>query len=103
MGAARQGSIRSPHYKGGGVVFGPEPRSYRQNTPRRMRRQALVASLSEKVRNGDLIVVDEISVDTAKTAHMAAVLDALDAGPNAILVGMARMPRCSSRRGTSRA
>ena len=86
MGAARQGSIRSPHYKGGGVVFGPTPRSYRQSTPRRMRRQALVASLSDKVRNDELIVVDEISVDAPKTSRMAAVLDALDAGPNAILV-----------------
>ncbi len=86
MGAARQGSIRSPHYKGGGVVFGPEPRSYRQSTPRRMRRQALVASLSDKVRNDELIVVDEISFETPKTAHMAAVLEALDVGPNSILV-----------------
>jgi large subunit ribosomal protein L4 len=86
MGAARQGSIRSPHYKGGGVVFGPAPRSYRQNTPRRMRRQALVASLSDKVRNDELIVVEEISVDAPKTSRMSAVLDALDAGPNAILV-----------------
>ena len=86
MGAARQGSIRSPHYKGGGVVFGPTPRSYRQRTPRRMRRQALVASLSDKVRNDELIVVDEISVDAPKTSQMAAVLEALDAGRNAILV-----------------
>ena len=86
MGAARQGSIRSPHYKGGGVVFGPTPRSYRQRTPRRMRRQAIVASLSDKVRNDELIVIDEISVDPPKTSLMAAMLDALDAGPNAILV-----------------
>jgi large subunit ribosomal protein L4 len=86
MGAARQGSIRSPHYKGGGVVFGPEPRSYHQRTPRRMRRQALVASLSDKVRNDELIVVDEISVGAPKTSHMATVLEALDVGPNAILV-----------------
>ncbi len=86
MGAARQGSIRSPHYKGGGVVFGPTPRSYRQRTPRRMRRQALVASLSDKVRNDELIVVDEISVDAPKTSQMTAVLEALDAGRNAILV-----------------
>lgn len=86
MGAARQGSIRSPHYKGGGVVFGPSPRSYRQRTPRRMRRQALVVSLSDKVRNDELIVVDEISVDTPKTSQIATVLEALDAGPNAILV-----------------
>ena len=86
MGAARQGSIRSPHYKGGGVVFGPTPRSYRQRTPRRMRRQALVASLSDKVRNNELIVVDEIAVEAPKTSQIAAVLEALDAGPNAILV-----------------
>ena len=80
MGAARQGSIRSPHYKGGGVVFGPTPRSYRQRTPRRMRRQALVASLSDKVRNDELIVVDEINVAGAKTSQMAAVLEALGRG-----------------------
>ncbi len=86
MGAARQGSIRAPHYKGGGVVFGPEPRSYRQQTPQRMRRQSLVASLSDKVREGELIVVDEISVDTPKTSQSAGILEALDAGTNAILV-----------------
>jgi len=85
-GAARQGSIRSPHYRGGGVVFGPSPRSFRQNTPRRMRRQSLVASLSDKVRGDELIIVDQFSLDTPKTSQMVAVLKSLDAGPNAIFV-----------------
>ena len=49
-GRARQGSIRSPQFRGGGVVFGPHPRSYRHRTPKRMRRMSLVAVLSDKVR-----------------------------------------------------
>ena len=64
-GRARQGSIRSPQWKGGGTVFGPRPRSYRQRTPKRVKRQALVATLSDKARDNSLIVVENLSFEPA--------------------------------------
>ena len=62
-GRSRQGSIRSPIWRGGGIVFGPAPRSYRQATPRRMRRQAMLAVLSDKAREEQLVVLDELAMD----------------------------------------
>ena len=85
-GAARQGTIRAPHYKGGGVVFGPHPRSYRQRTPKRMRRLSLITTLSEKVRAGDLVVLESLNFEVPKTKEFARMLDALDVGPKALLV-----------------
>jgi len=57
-GHARQGSIRAPHYRHGGVVFGPKPRSYHHDVPKKMRRLAIRSALSDKVANKNLIVVD---------------------------------------------
>ena len=85
-GGARQGTIRAPHWKGGGVVFGPHPRSYRQRTPKRMRRLSLITVLSEKARAGDLLVLDSLDLEVPKTKEFARILDALDAGPKALLV-----------------
>jgi len=85
-GQARQGTIRAPHWKGGGVVFGPHPRSYRQRTPKRMRRLSLVTSLSEKVRAGDLVVLESLVLEAPKTKEFSRILDALDVGPKALLV-----------------
>ena len=59
-GGSRQGSIRSPLWVGGGRAFGPTPRSYRQNTPKKMRRIAILSALSSKYRDGNLIVLDDI-------------------------------------------
>jgi len=56
-GRARQGTIRAPHWRGGGAVFGPHPRSYRQSTPRKMRHAALRVALSSKVADENLIVL----------------------------------------------
>lgn len=86
LGRARQGSIRAPHWKGGGVVFGPRPRSFRHNTPRRMRRLSLISALSDKIRDDQLVVLDSLSLETSKTAEMAGILNAIEAGPSAILV-----------------
>src|SRR5919107_3156942 len=66
-GRARQGSNRSPQWKGGGVVFGPHPRSYEQDMPRKMRRLAIRSVLSAKVSEGKLVVVEAPSMDTPKT------------------------------------
>lgn len=73
-GRARQGSIRSPQWKGGGVVFGPTPRDYKFNVPKKVRRQALYSALSSKLDEGKLIVLDEISLPENKTKHMAQLL-----------------------------
>ena len=86
-GRARQGSIRSPQWKGGGVVFGPAPRSYNQRTPRRMRRESLRIALSDKVRAGQLLVVENLELEETKTREMARVLKALNAVSSVLLVG----------------
>ena len=85
-GRSRQGSIRAPHWKGGGVVFGPGPRSYRHHTPKRMRRLSLVTALSDKVREGQIVVLEALVLESSKTKEMVRVLEALDAGPAALLV-----------------
>ncbi len=85
-GMARAGSIRSPVWRGGGIVFGPSPRSFRHNTPKRMRRLSLVATLSEKVRTEELVVLDALTLESPATKNMVGVLDALGAGPSVLLV-----------------
>ncbi len=76
-GRARQGSIRAPHRRGGGIVFGPTPRSYRQDLPKRMRRLALRSVLSAKAAGGDLRVIDELTFDKPKTKELQDLLDTL--------------------------
>ncbi|KPV44152.1 50S ribosomal protein L4 [Alicyclobacillus ferrooxydans] len=76
-GRARQGSTRSPQWKGGGVVFGPTPRTYELKVPKKVRRLALYSALSSKVDEGKLIVLDDLAVSEAKTKHMATLLQAL--------------------------
>lgn len=76
-GRARQGSIRSPQWRGGGVVFGPSPRDYSYRLPRKVRRLAIKSVLSQKVIDGDLIVVDELALAQPKTKEFTAVLNNL--------------------------
>lgn len=85
-GRARHGSTRSPIWVGGGVTFGPKPRSYRQALPRKVRRAALKSALSAKVLAGDLIVLDSLSLPEAKTKRMAEILKALGASEKALVV-----------------
>ena len=85
-GGARQGSIRSPIMRGGGIAFGPRPRDYRHRTTKRARRQALLAVLSEKVREDRLIILDHLVLERHKTKEMVQVLEALDTGPSVLLV-----------------
>ena len=85
-GRARAGSIRSPIWRGGGVTFGPRPRSYRHNTPKRMRRGALLSALSGKAQEGGIVVVENFDLDDDKTQTVAMVLNMLDAGPSVLLV-----------------
>jgi large subunit ribosomal protein L4 len=76
-GRARQGSVRAPHRRGGGVVFGPRPRSYDQDLPKRMRRLAIRSVLSAKAADGSLRVIDALSMDQPKTKEVATTLAAL--------------------------
>ncbi len=85
-GRARQGSIRSPQWRGGGIVFGPIPRSYRQRTTKRMKRQSLKATLSDKVRENQLVVVENLELEHAKTKDMAQFLQSLDVTSSVLLV-----------------
>lgn len=85
-GGARQGSIRAPHYRGGGVTFGPRPRKFGHHTPKRMKRLSLLATLSDKVRQKELVVVKTLNLERSMTKEMVEVLEALDAGPSVLLV-----------------
>jgi len=78
-GNARQGTIRAPHYVGGGVVFGPSPRDYDYKVNRKVRRLALKIVLSEKVRQDSLIAVESITLASHKTKEMDTVLNSLKA------------------------
>lgn len=85
-GRARAGTIRAPHFRGGGVVFGPSPRSYRQRTPKRMKRLALIATLSDKARENRLVVLENLDLDPPKTKEMVKALKAIDASTSVLLV-----------------
>ena len=86
-GSSRQGSIRSPLWKGGGVTFGPAPRSYRQRTPKKMRRAAIRMTLSDKARAGNLIVLQDLAFDSPKTKDFVAMMQALGLERSVLLVG----------------
>ena len=76
-GRARQGSIRSPQWRGGGVVFGPTPRSYAYSMPRKQRRLAIKSVLSQKLIDKDLIVLDQLTMSAPKTKEFKSILDDL--------------------------
>ena len=77
-GRARQGSIRSPHWRGGGVALGPTPRSYAQRTPKKMVRLALCSALSDRAADGKVVVLDEWSIDAPRTKDALAALETLE-------------------------
>jgi large subunit ribosomal protein L4 len=85
-GHARQGSARAPHRTGGGVAFGPRPRSYRQALPKRMKRLAIRSVLSGKVADGQLAVVDELSLERPRTKEIAGLLQSLGIERSALVV-----------------
>jgi large subunit ribosomal protein L4 len=76
-GRARQGSIRSPHWRGGGIAHGPKPRDYRQRTPKKMVRLALCSALSDRAAEGKVMVVDDWGIDVPRTKRAKEVLEAL--------------------------
>ena len=85
-GHARQGSIRSPQWVGGGVAFGPKPRDYSYRLNRKLRRLALLSALSAKAAAGEIVVVDEFKVDEYKTKTVVGMLSAVGAGKKALIV-----------------
>lgn len=85
-GNARQGSIRAPQWRGGGVAHGPKPRSYDQRTPKKMKRLALASALSDRMSEGKVIVVNSWGFDTPKTKDAAAALASLGASGRVLVV-----------------
>ena len=85
-GRARQGSIRAPQWTKGGVVFAPKPRDFRKKMNSTAKRGALVSALSKKLADGELLVVDEITVSAPKTKEMAAFRKALKLTGKAVVV-----------------
>ena len=89
-GRARQGSRRAPHFAGGGVVFGPHPRSYEQRLPRRMKRLALRGALTSKFGDDAIRVIDSFGLEAIRTKDFVGVLDALSAAGRVLVVAPAR-------------
>ena len=85
-GRARQGSTRSPHWRHGGVVFGPTPRSYAQKMPLKMRQLALRSALSVKAAEGQIRVVEDLKLDVPKTREMENILGGLQIKASALIV-----------------
>ncbi|MCI0571224.1 MAG: 50S ribosomal protein L4 [Myxococcaceae bacterium] len=85
-GRARQGSIRSPQWAGGGAVFGPVPRGYEHSLPKKVRAAALRSALSQRLRDGALVVVDEIRLEGFKTKRVAEILAALELAGGSVLI-----------------
>ena len=85
-GRARQGSIRAPQWEGGGVVFGPHPRSYRLDMPRKQRRLALRSALTTKAQEGQVVVMGEFSLEEPRTRAVVELIRAVEAGRRVLLV-----------------
>jgi large subunit ribosomal protein L4 len=85
-GRARQGSIRSPQFEGGGVVFGPHPRSYVQRLPRQMKRLALCGALTSKLDDDAVRVIDAFGLEGPKTKDMVAIIEALGRSGGRVLI-----------------
>jgi large subunit ribosomal protein L4 len=85
-GRARAGTIRSPIFRGGGVIFGPHPRDYSQNLPRKVKRLALCSALSSKVGESKMIVIDDISLPEIKTKEFVNFLNNINVSAKALIV-----------------
>ena len=85
-GRARQGSIRAPQWKGGGVVFAPKPRSYRYSVPKKVRRLAMRSVLSSKVLEGELRILDALTVDAFSTKKAKEILKNLSLETKTMIV-----------------
>jgi large subunit ribosomal protein L4 len=89
-GRARQGTKSAPHYRGGGAVFGPHPRSYEQRLPRKMKRLALRGALTAKLGDAAIKIIDAFGIEAIKTRDLAVVLGALEAHGRVLVVAPGR-------------
>ena len=85
-GRARHGSSRSPIWTGGGITFAPKPRDYSYKIPKKVKRLALKSVLTSKVQNNEMIIIDEIKIDTPRTKDMLELLSKLNADKKALIV-----------------
>lgn len=85
-GRSRAGSIRSPLWRGGGTTFGPRPRDYTYRMPGQAKKQALYAALSEKIKAGEVLVIEDLKMDEAKTRKMVEIMDALGLKDKSLLI-----------------
>jgi large subunit ribosomal protein L4 len=85
-GRARAGSFQSPIWRGGGVVFGPRPRDFRKDVNKKTRKLALQKALTERIKSGEVLVVDQINIDQPKTKNFVRILDNLKVDGTALLV-----------------
>ena len=85
-GRARHGSTRSAQYVGGGIIFGPNPRSYSYTVPKKIKRLALKSALSSKVADQKMIVIENMDLDEVKTSAVAKALKAIGAGDSSLIV-----------------
>jgi large subunit ribosomal protein L4 len=88
-GRARAGSFASPLWRGGGVVFGPKPRDFSKKVNTRTKQLALRKALSERIKAGDVVVVDDLKLDSAKTKGFISVLNSFDAKGTTLIVSQA--------------
>ena len=85
-GRARAGSTRSPIWRGGGTIFGPQPRSYKKHVNKKVKRLAIRRALAERVNAGELVVVEEFVFDQPKTSSAAAFLKSIDADNRPVVI-----------------
>lgn len=85
-GRARSGSIRSPLWRGGGIIFGPQPRDYSYSIPKKTRQLALRATLSGKLADGEITVIDELSLGKPRTKEVASILKKLELDGRSLLI-----------------
>jgi len=85
-GRARSGSIRSPLWRGGGIVFGPQPRDYSYNLPKKVKRLALMTAFQEKLSSGEVVIIDNLSLEKPKTKDMVSILKNLGLHDKSVLI-----------------
>lgn len=85
-GRARTGSIRSPIFKGGGVIFGPRPRDYSYSLPKKIKKKALLAAINSRLKDNNLMVIDSIELESIKTKDFAKIIKTLKLDSNKVLV-----------------
>jgi large subunit ribosomal protein L4 len=85
-GRARQGSIRAPHWRHGGVAFGPRPRGYHQDVPKKMKALARRSAFNKRALNGEISVIERFSLEAARTRHIVALLGKVGLGEQKLLI-----------------